>query len=92
MPTLQTQATPNPNALKFSFDGQKLISSGILVFNSSAEAETDPFAAALFAVRGVANVFVTPDFATITKHPAADWTAMMPSLNDVFADHAATLT
>ncbi|MEL7363936.1 MAG: NifU N-terminal domain-containing protein [Bacteroidota bacterium] len=92
MPTIQTQATPNPNALKFSLDGQQLIASGILVFNSSAEAEADPFAAALFAVPGVANVFITPDFATVTKHPAADWTAMMPSLNDAFADHAATLS
>ncbi|MEL6445792.1 MAG: NifU N-terminal domain-containing protein [Bacteroidota bacterium] len=91
MSTLQTQATPSPNALKFSLDGQKLIDAGILVFNSSAEAETNAFANALFGVRGVANVFITPDFATITKHPAADWAELLPSLREAFDDHAQDL-
>lgn len=90
MPELRTQSTPNPNALKFMLDGQPLIESGILVFNSGAEAREHPFAAALFSVRGVANVFLTPDFATITKHPAADWAQMMPSLRDAFSEFGDT--
>lgn len=92
MPDLRTQPTPNPNALKFSLASTRLIESGLLAFSSSAEAKTHAFATALFAVRGVANVFITPDFATITKHPAADWAEMMPSLRDAFEDYAEDLT
>ncbi|MEM8557662.1 MAG: NifU N-terminal domain-containing protein [Bacteroidota bacterium] len=91
MPELRTQPTPNPNALKFSLADTRLLESGLLAFNSSAEAAAHPFASALFAVQGVANVFITPDFATITKHPAADWGQMMPSLREAFGDYAKNL-
>lgn len=42
---------------------------------------------ALFAVDGVRNVFLLPQFATITKSPDADWDTLLPKVQSVFDEH-----
>lgn len=47
-------------------------------FNSAQEAEAHGLGRRLFAVAGVANVFIVPQFVTVTKHPDADWNRVLP--------------
>ena len=83
------QPTPNPNSLKFTATGGTFIESGMLACASAGEAAGHPLSAALFAVEGVYNVLVLPPFATVTKHPEADWNAVLPRVETILADHLA---
>jgi hypothetical protein len=69
MATATPSPTPNPDAMKFTLDG-KLVE--MLNVTSAAEA-TSPFAAAVFAAPGVANLFGVNDFVTVTRQPGAAW-------------------
>ena len=81
--------TPNPNALKFSLPEGQVIPDGMRSYSTRGEAQTDPLARALFSVKGVENVFLVPAFATVTKHPAADWNLMIPGIEAALTEHAA---
>ncbi len=85
MPRIAAHPTPNPDSLKFVADGATFIASGLRAYASAREAEGDPLGAALFALRGVANVFVVPQFVTVTKHPAASWDSLAPAVEQVLA-------
>jgi len=67
-----TNASPNPNALKFQLD---VTLPEIISFRSKEEAEAadNRFAVALLAVDGVVSVFGTSDFVTVTRRPDAAW-------------------
>lgn len=80
MPSFQAHATPNPNSIKIVTDGPSFISEGMESFNSAHEAEGHALGESLFAVPGVANVFILPQFVTVTKDPAAGWDAVMPEV------------
>jgi hypothetical protein len=73
MARFKTQSTPNPNSLKITRDGHRFIQSGMESFSSVAEATGHPLGEALMALPGVANVFILPDFLTVTKTPDAKW-------------------
>ncbi|NNF56661.1 MAG: scaffolding protein [Rhodothermaceae bacterium] len=90
MPRVITQPTPNPNSLKFSIDGHSFIESGMLAFGAAREAENDALGAALFALDGVANVFVVPAFVTVTKHPATSWDRLATAIERILLDSAGT--
>ena len=86
MPRVTTQPTPNPNSLKFSIEGHSFIDSGMQAFSSAREAAADPLGAALFALDGVANVFIVPAFVTVTKHPAASWDRLATAIERILLD------
>jgi hypothetical protein len=69
MATATPNPTPNPDALKFVLSKRL---DGMLNVPSAADADT-PFAQAVFAAPGVANVFGVNDFVTVTRVPGADW-------------------
>ena len=50
------------------------------------EAASSALAYALFEIPGVANVFLTPQFVTVTKRPDVDWDELLPSVEQVLAD------
>jgi hypothetical protein len=56
------------------------VEAGMLVFGNAKEAATHPLGRALFALSGVDNVFVVPDFLTITKRPEVDWKELWPAV------------
>lgn len=64
------QPTPNPQAYKFTLEGHAFPAPKT-IGDAKAAAGT-PFAA-LFALPGVASIFATANFVTITKAPGADW-------------------
>lgn len=89
MPRFQTQPTPNPNSLKITSDGPPFIENGMESFNSSEEAADHPLGRRLFAVSGVAGVFILPQFLTLTKTPDASWNQILPAAEVALGEHFA---
>ncbi len=89
MPTFSTQPTPNPDSLKVTAPGHTFMDEGMAAFASAEEAEADPLAQRLFAVAGVVNLFMTPDFITLTKNAGAHWDQIMPKVKKILEDHFA---
>lgn len=84
---ITSSPTPNPNSLKFEAGGRPLIDGGLLAFHSAREAADHPLAAALFALPGVHSLLLVPQFVTVTKHPAADWTQLAEGVERVLQEH-----
>lgn len=70
---IQTEATPNPNTLKF-LPGTVVMEKGVAEFLNPDEAATrSPLAVRLFGIDGVKSVFYGADFISVTKSDAIDW-------------------
>lgn len=76
------QATPNPNAGKFTVGRTLVEGRSSRSFHNAEQAAADPVAAALFELDGVASIFMVEDFVTVTKQPAADWSDLVPQVTD----------
>ena len=75
--------TPNPNALKFTVGVDV---GGPSTFVAGTETD-DPLATQLLALEGVASIFRTADFVTISKMPGADWDALAPAAATILEEH-----
>ncbi|MFC0284497.1 NifU family protein [Camelimonas abortus] len=82
---IQTEATPNPATLKF-LPGRTVMAEGVLDFRSREDAAVSPLAERLFAVEGVAAVFLGADFITVTKS-AGEWIHLKPALLGAIMEH-----
>ena len=69
---IQTEATPNPEVLKF-LPGREVLADGARDFRTPEDARASALAAELFEIEGVTRVFFGPDFITVGKTPDADW-------------------
>lgn len=76
---VNVSTTPNENAMKFTLDCQA-IDSGYKTYADSESAVESPVAKALFAIDGVAQVFLMADFVTVTKKPESNWSDMQESI------------
>ena len=76
---IQTEATPNPATLKF-LPGQPVLQTGTADFPSEAAGEASPLARRIFGSGSVTGVFLGPDFITVTKEEAADWSHIKPGI------------
>lgn len=74
---IETEATPNPDTLKF-IPGETVLAEGTANFTSPDDAEASPFAMAMFALAGVKGVFLGYDFVTITKGTEESWDDLKP--------------
>ena len=77
------QHTPNPNAMKFSVG----VEVGGPRSYVAANAGDDALASELFGIDGVASVFMTADFVTVTKQPGADWSGMVAEVEGILERH-----
>ena len=82
---IQTETTPNPATLKF-LPGCAVMGQGSANFTAAAGAGNSPLAQRLFAVDGVAGVFLGGDFITVTKGDK-DWDVMKPLILGAIMDH-----
>jgi Fe-S cluster biogenesis protein NfuA len=82
---IQTEATPNPETLKF-LPGKTVLETDTREYLSPAEAEESPLAAAIFAVPGVTGVFFGYDFVTVTKS-SAEWQHLKPAILGAIMEH-----
>lgn len=87
MVQFQSHPTPNPNSLKFTTDGGPFLDQGMESFASIDEAQGHPLGKALFAHAGVINVFILPDFLTVTKDDSVDWDSLYPQVEATLRKH-----
>ena len=87
MAKLNLSPTPNPNSYKCSTTRGRFIDEGMEVFNDPSEAEDHPLAERLFALPGITNVFITPQFITISKQPATKWDPLLTKVERLLTDY-----
>ncbi|MGI4797116.1 MAG: NifU family protein [Janthinobacterium lividum] len=83
---IETEGTPNPATLKF-LPGRDVMPNGTADFAGPDLAERSPLAQAMFALPGVARVFLGGDFVTITKSDLADWATLRPQVLGALMEH-----
>jgi Fe-S cluster biogenesis protein NfuA len=83
---IETEGTPNPATLKF-LPGIPVVPYGTADFASAAAAGRSPLAVSLFALPGVARVFLGADFISVTKNDAIDWPALKPQVLGAIMEH-----
>ena len=83
---IETEGTPNPSTLKF-LPGQDVMGFSTADFASSDSAGRSPLATALFALPGVARVFLGGDFITVTKTDEIAWQSLKPQVLGAIMEH-----
>ncbi|MCB2111289.1 MAG: NifU family protein [Defluviimonas sp.] len=83
---IQTESTPNPATLKF-LPGQSVLDTGTADFPAPETAARSPLATRIFAVDGVAGVFLGTDFVTVTKAEAVLWEHIKPAILGAIMEH-----
>jgi Fe-S cluster biogenesis protein NfuA len=83
---IQTEQTPNPATLKF-LPGRDVMGTGTADFSSLDDAKRSPLAEHLFAIEGVAGVFLGSDFVTVTKQADKDWHLLKPAILGAIMEH-----
>lgn len=83
---IETEGTPNPATLKF-LPGRDVMGAGTADFATPEAATRSPLAAALFALPGVARVFLGGDFVTVTKADGAEWHSLKPQVLGALMEH-----
>ena len=87
---IQTEATPNPDVLKF-IPGRDVLGEGTREFRSAVEAEASPLAQAIFELTDVRRVFFGPDFLTVTRAPSGrEWAQMKAPILAAIMEHYTT--
>ncbi len=84
---IETESTPNPATLKFLPGRDVMGSAGTADFVAGEDASRSPLAARLFALDGVARVFLGADFITITKAEETEWQALRPQVLGAVMEH-----
>jgi Fe-S cluster biogenesis protein NfuA len=83
---IETEGTPNPATLKF-IPGREVLGNATADFASPDAAARSPLATALFALPGVARVFLGADFVTVTKTDGITWQALKPQVLGAIMEH-----
>ena len=83
---IETEATPNPATLKF-LPGRDVMGLGTADFAASDAAARSPLATGLFALPGVARVFLGGDFISVTKADEMTWQALKPQVLGAIMEH-----
>lgn len=80
------EATPNPNAVKFTLD-RPSVEGGSRTFRAGSDPAESPLGARIFAIDGVTNVFMTSNFVSVTKEDDASWDELVPKVIDELRAH-----
>jgi len=84
---IQTENTPNPNALKF-MPGVDISPEGPVFFSNFDEARgKSSLAAKIYDIGSIEAVFFGADFITVTKNDLADWNFLKPEILMTIMDH-----
>jgi NFU1 iron-sulfur cluster scaffold homolog, mitochondrial len=84
---IQTEATPNPDTVKFLPGLPVAGFHGPFDYPDAASAKASLLARALFQVDGVERVFLGADFVSISKASARDWKHVKPMVLAAIMDH-----
>jgi NFU1 iron-sulfur cluster scaffold homolog, mitochondrial len=84
---IQTEATPNPNVVKF-LPGRDVSPDSALEFRTIDEAQVSPLAEGLFQLEGVEGVFFGADYVAVTRAATGpDWSALKAPVLTALMDH-----
>ncbi|WP_425364200.1 NifU family protein [Candidatus Tisiphia endosymbiont of Hybos culiciformis] len=84
---IQTEITPNPNAIKF-FPNISISPNQPVHFSNLDEAKgKSSLVVQLFSINNVKSVFLGSDFITITKEEESDWLVLKPEILMIIMDH-----
>ena len=83
---IQTEPTPNPATLKF-LPGRTVSETATYDFADIDAAKISPLAQRLFAIDGVAGVFLGSDFISVAKNEARDWAILKPQVLAAIMEH-----
>ena len=83
---IQTEATPNPEVLKF-LPGREVLGADVREFTTPDEAAVSPLALGVFEVTGVRRVFLGSDFLTVTKSPELEWRQLKAPILAAIMEH-----
>lgn len=81
--SIQPAPTPNPNAMKYGV-GQPVGGPATYVAGKDVD---NKMAEDLLAVEGVASIFMTADFITVTKSADASWDDITPEAVEILGNH-----
>ena len=82
---IQTEATPNPQTLKF-IPGKPVLADGTADFRTKDNATSSPLASRLFDIDGVEGVFLGSDFISVTKGET-EWQHLKPMILGAIMEH-----
>lgn len=86
---LMIQSTPNPNALKFVLN-VPVKTSGNWTYKSAKEAESNPLAAAIFALDShIKEVYFFDNYITVTQDGDVDWENLEEKIRTTILDKIA---
>ncbi len=77
---ITAQATPNPNAAKFTLN--RVVATQGMTFRDAGSAGAE-WAKQLLAIPGVTQVFAINNFISVNKAPQADWQVIGPQVEQV---------
>jgi hypothetical protein len=80
------EGTPNPNAVKFTLD-RPATDKRSETFREGSDPAESPLGAAIFALDGVTNVFLTANFVSVTKEAEVTWDELLPAIVDRIEAH-----
>jgi Fe-S cluster biogenesis protein NfuA len=86
--SVTAQPTPNPATLKFLLDAD-ILDGGTADFADAAAAAGQPLPERLFALPGIAGVFLGRDFVSVSKAADADWADLEDAVAAAIAAHLA---
>ena len=84
---IETEGTPNPATLKFLPGREVMGERGTADFAGAEAAGRSPLAARIFALPGVARVFLGADFVTVTQAGDTDWQGLRPQVLGALVEH-----
>ena len=83
---IQTEATANPDVIKF-FPGRTVLQSGTANFRDPESAKRSPLAERLLAIDSVSGVFLDSETITVTKGKGSEWQHLKPAILGVIMEH-----
>ena len=83
---IQTEGTPNPNALKFVLD-KVLVQTGSYNFPDKEKCENSPLAKRLFEISSVKEILISKNFITVTKEQNTNWDNIYNSVVEAINKH-----
>lgn len=84
---IQAERTPNPNSLKFTATAGQFSTGDVVAITSMDEIGRHPLGQPLFAIDGVVDVFITPEFVTVSKAGNIEWPDIKPDVEEVLTDY-----
>lgn len=84
---IQAERTPNPNSLKFTATNGQFSTGDVVAITSVDEISRHPLGQPLFAIDGIVDVFITPDFVTVSKNGEVQWTEVQNAVEETLVDY-----